>query len=400
MKKPELLSPAGNWAMLRTAVKNGTDAVYFGIDKFNMRATVKNFKLEELPEVVDFCHQNNVDCHLTLNTIIYEEELNELDNIIQQVKDAGIDLIICWDHSVIQKCVEYEMPFCVSTQASVSNSTAADFYKNLGAKRIVLARECTLEQIKQIKEKVDIEIETFVHGAMCVAISGRCFMSQYAYGRSANRGDCIQPCRREYRIIDKEGNAEFVVGEDFVLSPKDLNTIEFIDELIEAGIDSFKIEGRRRSPEYVAKVVSIYRKSIDLYFENKLDKEVKLKFSGELATVYNRGFSAGFYFGRPGTEDFATQRGSAATTKKVYVGKVINYFKKSHIAHIRLEAENLQIGDNIYITGNSTGLVELNLKEFVKDEIRIEKAGKGDDITFRCNELVRVNDKVYKIIKR
>ncbi len=165
MKKPELLSPAGNWTMLRTAVKNGADAVYFGIDKFNMRATVKNFKLEELSEVVNFCHQNNVDCHLTLNSIIYEEELNELDNIIQQAKNAGIDLIICWDHSVIQKCVEYEMPFCVSTQASVSNSAAAGFYKNLGAKRIVLARECTLEKIKRIKEKVNIEIETFVHGA-------------------------------------------------------------------------------------------------------------------------------------------------------------------------------------------------------------------------------------------
>ncbi len=397
-KKPEILAPAGDWRMLTTAVNNGADAVYFGIEKLNMRAKARNFQLAELPEIVDYCSERNVDTHLTLNTIVYENELADLEDLLSEAKKAKVDLIICWNLSVIQKCREIELPFCISTQASISNSAAAKFYKDLGAKRIVLARECTLKQIKEIKNSVDIEIEAFVHGAMCVAVSGRCFMSHHLFGKSANRGECVQPCRREFVIKDKDQDFEMILGDDYVLSPKDLNTIEFLDQLIDAGIDSFKIEGRKRSPEYIAKAVSVYRKAVDLHHENKFTEEVKKELFDELAKVYNRGFSSGFYFGTPSGDDYATDYGSVATTKKVYIGKVLNYYKKKKIAFIRLEAGDLKTGENIYIIGETTGVVELKPISIVKDELQIDHADKGDEITFYSESLVRARDRVYKII--
>jgi len=398
IRKPELLAPAGDWSMLNVAIKSGANAVYFGIQNLNMRAMANNFKIDELSQIVDYCGSKNVKAHLTLNTIVFEEELQELDSIIRAAKSAGIEMIICWDMSVIKKCVDYKIPFCISTQASVSNSAAANFYKGLGAKRIVLARECTLDKIKEIKVKTNIEIETFIHGAMCIAISGRCFMSHEIFGKSANRGECLQPCRREYQVIDNDEKFSLELGNEYVLSPKDLCTIEFIDKLIESGIDSFKIEGRKRSPEYISKVVSVYRKAIDLYFEDKLTPELQSEFVAELKRVYNRGFSHGFYIGQPGSESFTKIYGSIATTKKVYVGRVINYYKKNKIVFIKAEAESINAGDSIYIIGNTTGLVELQLTKIMKEEKELKHAEKGSEITFECSELVRANDRVYKII--
>ena len=258
---PELMAPAGDWTMLRTAVSAGADAVYFGVDKLNMRAKAKNFSLDELPEIAKFCKEKNVLTYLTLNTIVFEDELTDVKEILSAAKSAGIDRVICWDLAVAELCNEYEMPFCVSTQGSVSNSLSASVYEKLGAVRIVLARECSLDEIKKIRANTKLEIEAFVHGAMCIAVSGRCFMSHHLFGQSANRGECVQPCRREYEVTDNSIHKTLMLGEDYVLSPNDLNTIEFIDKLIEAGIDSFKIEGRKRSPEYVAKTVSD-RKSV------------------------------------------------------------------------------------------------------------------------------------------
>jgi len=398
-KKPELLAPAGDWKMLTTAINSGADAVYFGIEKLNMRAKAANFRLNELPEIVAYCRNNNVDTHLTLNSIVYENELTELDLIISSAKDAGIDMIICWDTAVIQKCKDYNMPICISTQASISNSSAANFYKELGAKRIVLARECTLENIIEIKQNTCIEIETFIHGAMCIAVSGRCLLSHHMFGKSANRGECIQPCRREFEIIDKDENKSLILGNDYILSPNDLAAIEFIDKLIDAGIDSFKIEGRKRSPEYIARVVSTYRKAIDLYFNNELTNETKTEMKRALATVYNRGFSTGFYFGTPGEDAYAEKYGSQATTRKVYVGKVLNYFSNKKIGHIRIIASDLHKGDNLYIIGPTTGVVEVKLGSMMKDEMTVESVDKGDEITFRCGEKIRSSDQVYKIIK-
>jgi len=395
--KPELMAPAGDWTMLRTAVKSGADAVYFGVDKLNMRAKAKNFSVEELPEISKYCKSKKVKTYLTLNTIVFEDEIAEAEQIIKAAKKAKIDRIICSDLAVAELCSKHKIPFCISTQSSVSNSIAASVYKKLGAVRIVLARECSLEEIKKIRANTDLEIEAFIHGAMCIAVSGRCFMSHHLFGQSANRGECVQPCRREYEVYDSATDKSFLIGDDYVLSPKDLCTIDFIDKLIEAGIDSFKIEGRKRSPEYVAKAVSVYRKAIDLYFEKKLTPAEKKEFLKELETVYNRGFSTGFYFGTPASEDYAGVDGTKATTRKVYVGKVLNYFKKPKAAHILLESGKVNLNDRILIIGETTGLVELTLDDLIINDKSSHSAKKGDEVTLVTPELVRRNDKVYLV---
>lgn len=399
IKKPELMAPAGDWTMLVTAINSGANAVYFGIEKLNMRAKAKNFTIDELPKIVSFCKEKNIKTYLTLNTILFESEISELDLIIPEAKKSGIDIIICWDFAVIEKCNQYDMPFAVSTQASISNSLSLKTFEKLGAKRFVLARECSLTEIKNIRSKTKLEIETFVHGAMCVAVSGRCFMSHEVFGQSANRGECVQPCRREYEIYDTAKEFSFLIGEDYVMSAKDLCTIEFIDLLIEAGIDSFKIEGRKRSPEYVAKVVSIYRSAIDLYFENKLTEEIKKEFYNELNTVYNRGFSNGFYFDKPNGKDFSNADGSIALTRKEYLGKVLNYYKQAKVAFVEIESGELKINDSVYIIGETSGVVELKIKNILKENIPLNSAVKGDKITFECSDSIRERDKVY-IIKK
>jgi len=397
ISKPELMAPAGDWTMLRTAVKSGADAVYFGVDKLNMRAKAKNFSVEELPEISKFCKSKKVKTYLTLNTIVFEDEIDEADKIISAAKKAKIDRIICSDLAVAELCNKNKIPFCISTQSSISNSLSASVYKKLGAVRIVLARECSLDEIKKIRKNTDLEIEAFIHGAMCVAVSGRCFMSHHLFGQSANRGECVQPCRREYEVYDTATNKSLLIGDDYVLSPEDLCTIEFIDQLIEAGIDSFKIEGRKRAPEYVAKTVSVYRKAIDLHFQKKLTTEKKKEFIKELETVYNRGFSTGFYFGEPSSEDYAGVNGSKATTRKVYVGKVLNYFKKPKAAHILLESGKINLKDKLIIIGETTGTVEFTLNELTIHDKFSQTAKKGDEITLVTPELVRRNDKVYLI---
>jgi putative protease len=396
-QQPELMAPAGDWTMLRTAVKAGADAVYFGVDKLNMRAKAKNFSVEELPEISKFCKSKKVKTYLTLNTIVFEDELAEAEQIIKAAKKAKIDRLICSDLAVAELCNKNKIPFCVSTQSSISNSLSASVYKKLGAVRIVLARECSLKEIKKIRGNTDLEIEAFIHGAMCIAVSGRCFMSHHLFGQSANRGECVQPCRREYEVYDSATNKSLLIGDDYVLSPKDLCTIEFIDQLIEAGIDSFKIEGRKRGPEYVTKTVSVYRTAIDLYHQQKLTKEKKKEFLKELESVYNRGFSTGFYFNKPSSEDYADVDGSKATTRKVYVGKVLNYFKKPKAVHILLESGTIKLNDRILIVGETTGLVDIELKEMIVKEKKTTSAKKGDEVTFVTPELVRRNDKVYLI---
>ncbi len=398
LTKPELLAPAGDWSMLNTAINSGANAVYFGLKQLNMRAAAGNFELENLNDVVQLCTENNVKAHLTLNTIVFENELGELEKIISASKAAGIEMIICWDMSVIQKCIEYEIPFCISTQASISNSASANFYQKIGAKRLVLARECTLEKIKEINNNTTAEVEVFIHGAMCVAVSGRCFMSHDLFNKSANRGECLQPCRREYEVKDVQEKYSLVLGSDYVMSPKDLCTIEFIDKIIESGVTALKIEGRKRAPEYIAKVVSTYRRAIDLYFDKSLTPEIKSEMLEDLRKVYNRGFSPGFYFGNPDENDFSHISGSASTTKKQYVGKVVNVFKKTNIVQVRIETGSLQIGDSIYIIGSTTGVVEQKITHLQFDEKIFTIAEKGNDVTFECSSPVRQNDKIYKIV--
>ena len=396
-QRPELMAPAGDWTMLRTAVSNGADAIYFGLDKLNMRAKAANFTVDELPKLVLFCKEHNVLTYLALNTIVFEEELVELEEIIVAAKNNKVDRIICSDLAVADLCYKHQMPFCISTQSSISNSLAADVYKRMGAVRIVLARECSLEEIKKIRTKTDLEIEAFVHGAMCIAVSGRCFMSHHLFGKSANRGECIQPCRREFEVYDPAIGKSLVVGEDYIMSPKDLCTIEFIDQLIEAGINSFKIEGRKRAPEYVAKAVAVYRQAIDLYFEGNLTEEKKKDLLTELKKVYNRGFSSGFYFGIPSSEEYAGVEGSKATTRKSYVGKVLNYYKDIEVAHILIESGQIKIGDEILIMGETTGVLEIKLEKMIVNDKEEQTAKRGDEITIKVASLVRRNDKIYLI---
>jgi len=381
--------------MLKTAVNAGADAVYFGVDKLNMRAKAKNFTLEDLPGIVEFCNEKNVKSYLTINTIVFEEEIRELEELIFAAKNAGVDRVICWDLSVAELCSQHDYPFCISTQGSVSNSLAASVYKKLGAVRIVLARECSLEEIKKIRENTNLEIETFIHGAMCIAVSGRCFMSHHMFGQSANRGECVQTCRREFEVYDSASDKSLIMGEDYVMSPNDLCTIEFIDKLIEVGIDSFKIEGRKRSPEYVAKTVSVYRRAIDLYSKGRLTDDIKKEMLEELKQVYNRGFSSGFYFDVPSSEDYANIHGSKATKKKEYLGKVLNYFQKAKAAHILIESGSLNQNDNLLIIGETTGVVEIKVSSFLRNDELAASAEKGDEITFVVDDLVRPRDKVY-----
>ncbi len=395
--KPELMAPAGDWTMLRAAVSNGADAVYFGLDKLNMRAKAANFSVEQLPEIISFCNEHKIKSYLTLNTIVFEEELSELEEIIISAKSNGVDRIICSDLAVADLCYKHEFPFCISTQSSISNSLAADVYKRMGAVRIVLARECSLDEIKKIRAKTDLEIEAFVHGAMCIAVSGRCFMSHHLFGKSANRGECIQPCRREYEVYDTAIDKSLIVGEDYIMSPQDLCTIEFIDQLIEAGIDSFKIEGRKRAPEYVAKAVSVYRQAIDLYFDGNLTKEKKKELLTELEKVYNRGFSSGFYFDIPSSNAYAGVEGSKATKRKSYVGKVLNYYKEIEVAHILMESGQIKVNDEILIMGETTGVLDINLEKFSVNDKENSIAYRGDEITLKVSSLVRRNDKVYLI---
>jgi len=394
-QKPELMAPAGDWTMLRTAVQAGANAVYFGVDKLNMRAKAANFTVDELPEIVKYCRENKVKTYLTINSIVFEEEIKELEDIIFSAKNSGIDNIICWDLSVAELCSKHNLPFCISTQGSVSNSLAASIYKKLGAVRIVLARECSLEEIKKIRANTDLEIEAFVHGAMCIAVSGRCFMSHHMFGQSANRGECVQSCRREFEVYDSSSDKSLILGEDYVMSPNDLCTIGFIDKLIEAGIDSFKIEGRKRSPEYVAKTVSVYRRAIDLYFEGKLTDDIKKEMLEELKQVYNRGFSSGFYFEIPSSENYADIHGSKATKRKEYLGKVLNYFQKPKVVHILIESGSLNQNDDLLIIGETTGVIENKVNSFLRNDEAATSAEKGDEVTFVIDDLVRPRDKVY-----
>jgi len=391
--KPELLAPAGDFTNLKIAIEAGADAVYFGLKEFSMRANAKNFDIKDLDKINELCKPKKVKKYLTLNTIIYNEEIPKLEKIIKKIK-GKIDAVICWDMSVIKLCKKYKIPFHISTQASISNYETAKFYKDLGAERIVLARELNLKQIKEIAKKVNIEIETFVHGAMCLAVSGRCLMSQHLFGRSANRGECIHPCRREYIIKDTQQGKELKIENHHVLSAKDLCTLPIIEKLKSAGIKCFKIEGRNRDPRYVDTVVRVYRKALD----KKLSSEEIKQSLEELKTVYNKGFSSGFYLGSPTADDFSKTENSDATEKKFFVGKIVHYYPKINVATIKLVSE-LKLNDKICVIGKTTGIVNSKINSMEIKGKHIEKAQKGDEVGIKINSLIRKNDDVYIIVR-
>ena len=400
MKRPELMAPAGDRVSLIAALKAGADSVYFGLKDLNMRATAGNFELNQLKEIISLCRKSAAKAYLTINTILYEEELDKLKKTIKAVSDAGVDGIIFWDMAVLRLAAEHpKLKLILSTQASVSNSIACTWYKKQGISRIVLARECSLEQIRTIRKKTDIEIEVFVHGAMCVSVSGRCFLSQFLFGRSANRGDCLQPCRRHYKVIDPEENKELDLMNNYVMSPKDLCTLPFIEKLIEAGITCFKIEGRARSPEYVRTVTAAYKKAIDAYFAGTLDQQLKDQLTASLKTVFNRGFSGGFFLGRP-IDDWTDAYGSQATTRKHYIGYVRKFYKKISVAELVIESGEVMIGDMIMFQGPVTGVNEQEVISLQKEHQDITKASKGERIALKADQEARPRDKVFKILHK
>ncbi len=387
--KFELLAPAGDFPSMIAAVESGADAVYFGLKEFNMRDAAKNFSISDLDRIAEICGKD-VKKYLTLNTIIYDDELNRLESVFKKIK-GKVDAVICWDFSVIKLCNKYKIPFHVSTQASVSNTETAEFYKKLGAERIVLARELNLEQIKKISRIVDVEC--FIHGAMCVSVSGRCFTSQFLCGKSANRGKCLQFCRRSYIVKDEEGN-ELKLENNKVMSAKDLCTLPFIEDLKKAGIKSFKIEGRNRNPEYVMAVVSVYRGALD----RKLTGDEIKKSLGRLKLVYNRGFSSGFYLGLPTADDFSKSEDGEAGERKVVLGSVIHYWPKVGVAAIKLTAHELNAGEEIYIIGERTGVSRAKVDFMEIEHKRISKAGKGTVVGIKTSKC-RKGDSVYLIEK-
>lgn len=420
MKKPELLSPIQDMVSLRAAIEAGCDAVYFGVKGFNMREGAKNFGVDDLKEIAKVCHENKVRAFLAVNTIVFDDEYAKIKKILKKAKMAKIDAIICWDMFVLEEAKKLGLEIHLSTQASVANSQAAEFFRKKGVKRIVMARECSLEQIKKIKERTSsakasaVEVEIFIHGAMCVAISGRCFMSQFLYGKSANRGACLQPCRREYEITEIDRDGQFVIGQDYVMSPKDLCALPFIEKLLEAGVDGLKIEGRNRSPEYVFAVTKAYREVVDYYWKNmkalkqkniKAKKQILIEFDElkkqgmeELKKVYNRGFGDGFYMGKP-INEWALSYGSQATEKKIHVGKVNHVYTKIGVAEIKIEAKvRIKSGDELIFQGPWTGLYRQKISSMEIEHAQVKKATQGDLVAIKLNKMVKANDQVYKVV--
>ena len=427
VKKPEILAPAGDFVCLQAALDAGADAVYFGLGTFNMRArSGVNFKPEDLPELSRRCRERGVRAYLTLNAIMFEDEADEVERTIVAAKPY-VDAFIVSDWGVIALCRRHGVAFHVSTQMSTSNSEAVRFLASQGAARVVLARECTLREVSEIIKKLNanlpishspnqtiqqsnnqtIEIECFVHGAQCVAESGRCFMSHDVFGKSACRGECTQPCRRRFVVKavdlyeDADGNpvhadakAQFEVEPHTVLSARDLCSLAFVDRLMAAGIASFKIEGRARNANYVKTVVSAYRRAVDAVADGSYTADLVAELTESVKTVFHREFSEGLYFGRPGARQFADSEDSLATEVKRHVGVVIDYFLKAGIAQVKIQDHPIRRGDRLQIHGPTTGVQELTLGEMRRDDETPAVGEKGTWVTFRAPRC-RVGDKVF-----
>ncbi|MFA5357882.1 MAG: peptidase U32 family protein [archaeon] len=403
VNKPELLVGVGDFASAIAAATNGADAVYFGVRGFNMRDLGTNFSINDIKKLMNSLHASDMKGYLALNTIIFDEELREVEKILKAASEAKVDGVILWDLSVLALAKKYKLKPFLSTQASVSNSEALKQYASLGIKRIILARELSLKQILQIKKsskKLGIEIECFVHGAMCISVSGRCFLSHELFKRSANRGECLQPCRRAYFLDGDAPNFEkkevFLDGST-ILSAKDLKTIDFLDKIILTGVDSLKIEGRTKPADYVAATTRSYRQAIDSVFNGTFSKEKIAHWNSELEKVYNRGFSAGFFFSVPDKKDLAAGQGSIQTQKRINVGVVTHYFVEPSVAEIKLFAP-LSAGEKIIIEGTTT-FIEQKLDSMEINHKKIKKAKQGEFVGIKVVGRCRLNDKVF-VLKR
>lgn len=409
MESIELMAPAGNFESLQAALDNGANSVYFGVEQLNMRARATvNFTVDDLPEIAQRCEKKNVRTYLTLNTIIYDHDLSVVKTLLKQAKKANITAVIAMDQAVIAAAREIGIEVHISTQLNITNIETVKFY-SLFADTMVLSRELSLRQVKKITEQIEkeqikgpsgrlVEIEIFGHGALCMAVSGKCYMSLHAYNSSANRGACKQNCRKKYTVIDQETGFEMELDNAYIMSPKDLCTIDFLDEIIDAGIKVLKIEGRGRAPEYVAKVIKCYRDAIDSVKNGSYCKTKVISWMQELEKVYNRGFWSGYYLGQK-LGEWSTGSGSHATQKKVYLGKGTHFYPKAKIGEFKIEAFDITLGDTILITGPTTGAKEMEVQELRVNDQKTDKGLKGDLVTIPMDFRIRASDKLYKIVE-
>ncbi|MDD6256712.1 peptidase U32 family protein [Methanobrevibacter boviskoreani] len=412
----ELLSPAGDFTSLSAVLKNGADAVYIGLDGVNMRINASNFKLDQIKKASQMAKEYNAKLYVCTNTIMRDKDVERLNKQLPVLADSGVDGLIISDIGLIESTCDYGMEAHISVQENITNLNTLKTLKKLGAKRAILSRELSLRDIRNITKKSPIETEVFIHGAMCMAISGRCFLSYGLYGRSANCGDCLQPCRKNWKLSfdfdnnDKVINSSdlkmdeesFLIGEAYdntyrttFFSPKDMAMIEHIPELMESGVDAFKIEGRARSADYAATATNVYRQAIDLYNKDKENYKYNPKWMEQLQEVFNRGFDTGFYFNTP----YEISENNKSEYVKKDIGKVLNYYNKPKVAEIKIW-DDLSLGDELMVQGPTTGSVRYTVNSMEIENRRIEKACKGQDVGVYFPEKLRKNDFVYKLVKR
>ncbi len=404
----EIMAPVGSYESLIAAIQAGAGSVYFGVEQLNMRArSSNNFTLDDLNKITEIAHSKGVKTYLTVNVIVFDNELEQLHQVIDAAKEAGVSAIIASDISAIIYARTIGVEVHISTQVNITNIEAVRFYAQY-ADVVVLAREMNIGRVWEISRQIReqnitgpsgklVKIEMFVHGALCMAVSGKCYLSLHEMNSSANRGSCMQSCRRAYIVTDKETGAELEIDNEYIMSPKDLKTIHFINKLLDAGVSVLKIEGRARSPEYVYTVVECYREAVHAYFDGSYTEEKISDWDKRLETVFNRGFWNGYYLGQR-LGEWSKNYGSMATQRKVYVGKGLNYFSNLKVAEFKLETGPLKVGDEIYITGPTTGLVKTIVKEIQLDKQPVAEAPKGSYISIPIETKIRKSDKLYKIV--
>lgn len=408
-RRIELLAPAGSFDALQAAINAGADAVYFGVEQLNMRTRSSNsFLNTDIKEISAVCKSANIRSYITLNTVMYEHDMQLLQSILKEVKKHNIDAVIASDFAVIEYCSQLNIPLHISTQANISNIEAVQFYSRF-ADVVVLARELTLKQVENIAKEIKrkkikgitgelMKVEVFVHGALCMAVSGKCYLSLHSQNASANRGACIQNCRRSYKVTDTETNEELLIDNEYIMSPKDLCTINVLDQVVNSGVDVLKIEGRSKGADYVYEVTSCYREALQAiedksYTIDKIEGWLK-----RLSTVYNRGFWEGYYLGRK-LGEWTAHPGSAATEKKVYIGKGSKYYPKIKVGEFIVESGSVKAGDILMITGPAIGMVKEKLETLTVNGAKADLAVKADKITFPFSTKITTQDKLYKIVE-
>lgn len=405
--KVEIMSPVGSYEALYAAIEAGADSVYFGVEGLNMRSrSANNFTIEDLKNIADIASQNGVKTYLTLNTIVYDSELGYMQEILNAAKQSGVSAVIAADLAVISYARSINLEVHLSTQCNITNREAVKFFSQF-ADVIVTARELSLDKVKDITTWIrennikgpsgrTLEIECFVHGALCMAVSGKCYISLDNANQSANRGACLQFCRRPYKVTDLDGGTELMIDNQYIMSPKDLKTLNFLDKVLDAGVRVLKIEGRGRSPEYVKVVTRVYKEAAKAWLNGEWSEDKLEKWNEDLKKVYNRGFWDGYYLGQR-VGEWTKKYGSQATTKKTFIGTVTNYFKNISVAEIKIETGELKVGDNIYIMGTTTGVYEDTVEEIRVDLKPTEKTVKGEFCSIATKGVVRRGDKLYLV---